>query len=423
MAAEKLRNVSGNAKLVVGIVSGAEFVNHMFLVLLPPILGILTEDFRTTISVLGLAMGFQRFSTTIFQLPFGWVADTYGRVLSMGLAIWIGGAGVFVVALSPSIPVLFLGVALIGLGIAGHHPSHYPLISGAVPETVRARAFSMRGFTGALGFGTPPALITAVLTVPGLTWRHALALIGVLGVLYGVAAFLLLRRITDDSVETEAYREDTVESESRRTRIYAELTAILSSPAVLAVAFLSFVWSLTSNGITSYTVVMLTDGYGLNLGTANLTFSIMFGAGAVMALVGGILTDRFSAGSVLLSTIAVVGVLLALFASLLLPAALVIPVAITIGGVRMAGGPSRSTLIDRFSDPEALGRSFAVMTIGLMLGGAVGPSVFGILIDNIGLQVAFLTMCGVALIAFLIALGIVVRYDNYAVDTVRRIRS
>lgn len=69
--------------LVVGLVSGSHFVNHMYLVLLPPILAILATEFDASLSVLGIALGAQALANTVCQLPYGYLSDTRSRTLSL----------------------------------------------------------------------------------------------------------------------------------------------------------------------------------------------------------------------------------------------------------------------------------------------------------------------------------------------------
>jgi fucose permease len=58
-----------------------------------------------------------------------------------------------------------------------------------------------------------------------------------------------------------------------------------------------------------------------------------------------------------------------------------------------------------------------------MLGGAVGPSLFGALIEMAGLQAAFLGIAAVTAVALVLAIGVVVTYDDYAAATVERLRA
>lgn len=380
--------------LVVALVSGSHVVNHMYLVLLPPIVGILAAEFETSVAAIGLAMGAVGVTNTTFQLPYGYLSDTRSRTLTYALALAFGTVGAAIIALSPTYWGLVAGQLVLGVGVAGHHPAHFPLLADATPSEHRGRAFSIHGFAGAVGFATPPAVIAAVVGLPGVTWRHAVGGIAVVGAIYTVVSVVVLATRVDDDVTRPPERE--IADASLRERVAAQARAIAGSRAVLALAVLALVVATASWGVTSYAVVLLTDVYGVPLRTASLALTGLFVAGAVMILVGGELADRYAPGPVMVVGYGATAVVVALLAAGVLPALLAVACVVLVGATRTPGAPARSKLADRVSGRDDLGRNFAVITIGIMLGGAVAPPLFGAIIDTAGYRVAF---AGVALLA------------------------
>ncbi|MFB6299217.1 MAG: MFS transporter [Halobacteriales archaeon] len=409
---ERVAALPADTSIVVGLISGSHFVNHMYLVLLPPILGLLSGDFGVTLAALGFAMGLQGAINTVMQLPYGYLSDNHSRTLTLGICLGFGAAGVLVIVLSPSFEWLLAGQALIGLGVAGHHPSHYPLLADASPESIRGRVFSVHGFAGSLGFAAPPAIITAIISFSGLTWRHALGLIGVVGAIYTVIAIVVLRWFVSAEVRLPSPETTTTDQQSIADRVRAEFASLIRSPAILALALLALVASTASWGITSYVVVLLTDGYGIELSLANLTLSGMYLAGAVMILIGGELTDRFSAGPVIVTAYSVVAVIVAVLGSMTIPGLIAVACAIGIGGMRSLAGPARSKLTDRLSARTDLGKNFATITIGIMLGNAFAPPFFGALIERAGLRVTFLTIAAIGVLAVGLTIAILRTYSE-----------
>jgi MFS family permease len=414
MGGEGLRAVSRESKLVIALVSGSEFVNHTYIVLLPPILGLLSGEFDASLGLLGLAVGARAAATAAFQLPFGYLSDRHDRLLGLGLSLGLGSLGALVTALAPSLPVLVAGQVIVGVGVAGHHPSHFPILSETVAEEYRGRVFSVRGFAGSLGFATPPVVATAVLAMPGTTWRHVVGVLALLGGAYAVVALALFRLFVDREVTLPdpTAIPDRDPGASLAGRVGAELRSIVDSPAVLALGALTFVTAVYSSGFRTYVVVHLTEGYGLSLGLANLTLTATFVGGALLMLGGGALSDRFPAGTLLVAAYAAIALLTALVASLAVPAVLAMGLAIATGGFRAGSGPPRSKLVDRFADSGALGQSFAVITVGMMLGGTVAPPLFGYLIETAGLRWAFYAMAAVMVAAVAFAVGILRTYDD-----------
>lgn len=410
MILDRLRAIPRETVLVVSLISGSQFVNHVFLVLLPPILTILATEFDTTVGFIGLIMGAQALTNTAFQIPFGYLADAYDRTIALGLSSILGAVGALVTAIAPNIPTLVAGQVILGLGVAGHHPAHYPLLSDATPEHARGRTFSVYNVGGNLGFATPPIVITAVIAVPGLTWRHAVGLLGVAGLLYGIFVTLAVDRWVDDAV-TGPNRADTQTSTPPLLdRIQAHLRSLVAEPGVIALAVLTLFATTASWGITSYLVVFLTGVYGVSLGIANLTLSALFVLGAGAVLAGGSLTDRVGGGRVLIASYAGVTVLIALITAEILPALLAVGLFLVVGIVRSMAGPARDELTERLAAGGTTGTSFAIVTIGLMLGSTIAPAVFGYVTDVSGVRAAFVGITIVALAAAILSILVVLRY-------------
>ena len=398
-------------KLVVGVIGGAEFVNHTYLVLFPPILGLLAAEYGVSLGVLGLAMGVQGFTNAVFQLPFGYLSDSYDRRFALGLSMGLSTASVFAIALAPTFEVLLVGQALLGIGIAGHHPVHFPLLADATPERLRARAFSVRGFLGSLGFAAPPVVVTAVVGLPGATWRHAVGLIGAFGALYTLLTLFTFFRHVDDETTTPEPDESGRER-PLGDRLREELRAVVASPAIVALALLALVASVASWSVTSYAVVLLQDGYGLGLDAANLSLTAMFVAGAVAILLGGYLSDRFSPGPVIVVSYLAVALFVGLVASLAVAPAVAVVAVVLVGALRALGGPARSKLADLLSARADLGRNFAIVSVGTMAGSAVAPPMVGGLIEFASLRVAFLVVAAASVLAALVGLAIVQFYGD-----------
>ncbi|WP_162224620.1 MFS transporter [Halorussus amylolyticus] len=428
-----LPDVRRDTAVVVGLVGGAEFVNHTYLVLFPPILGILAAEFDVSLYMLGIAMGVQGFTNTAFQLPWGYLSDNYDRRLTLGLSLGLATGSVFLIAVAPTFELLLAGQALLGVGIAGHHPAHFPILAAATPEHHRARAFSVRAFLGNLGFAAPPVVVTAIIAFPGLTWRHAVGLIGAVGAVYALLVMVAFYRYVDPAVtapesddgdtdeDVTAHSNTDADADSDESAsalasllggVRREIRAITGSPAILALAVLALVVSTASWGITSYAVVLLQDGYGLGLDTANLTLSAMFAVGAVMVLVGGDLADRFAPGPVIVGAYVTVFVFVAAVATMTLPPLAAVACLLVVGGVRSLAGPPRSKLADLLSARADLGRNFAIITVGIMTGSSVAPPLFGALIEGRGLGVTFSAIAAIVVLAVFVTLFVLHRHGE-----------
>ena len=402
--ATSVRDASAEAATVVGLVSGSQYVNHAYLVLFPPILATLSTEFDVSLTMLGIAIGVQGASNTVFQLPFGWLADARDRTVAFALSSVAGALGVLAVAVAPDFPTLLLGQVLIGVGVGGHHPAHYPLLSDATPDGLRGRAFSVYGVGGALGFATPPVMFN-LFTNAGLTWRHAVGVVGAVGLLYALTATAVLRFVVDDDVtaaNVAADGGDATDGEPIRDRAVAAIRALMNSPGILGLTLLALLTSTASWGVNTYAVVFLNGVYGVSSETANLALTGLFVVGAVAILLGGDLTDRIAPGPVMTASFAAVTGFVALLASGLVPGIVAVGALLGVGAARSLAGPARDGLTDDLSADDTVGTNFAVVSVGVMLGGAIAPPAFGYIVDVTGPSAAFAGIGVVALAGTLV---------------------
>jgi len=402
---------------VVGLVAGSQYVNHAYLVLLPPVIPVLSEAFGVTVGLLGLVLGASAAANAAFQLPFGYLADHRDRTLTLGLSSLLGGVGALVTAAAPDVRTLLVGQVVLGIGVGGHHPAHYPLLTDAVAEDVRGRAFAVYNFGGNLGFATPPVVVTAVLGLgAGYTWRHAVGLVGAVGLAYGLAVTAVFAARVDDAV-TAPNVDGAAAGAPLRERARAALRGLVAEPGILALALLAALATTAGWGVTSYAVVFLTAAYELSLGAANLALTGLFVVGAGAVLLGGVLTDRFGGGRVLLASYLGVTALVGLLAARLVPAVGAVGLLLLVGGARSGGGPARDELTGRLAATGTVGTSFAVVTVGLMLGSTVAPPLFGYVIDAAGPTAAFWLIAATAGLTTLVTLAVLARYvDRPAED-------
>ncbi|MDY6818745.1 MAG: hypothetical protein SVG88_08795, partial [Halobacteriales archaeon] len=67
---------------------------------------------------------------------------------------------------------------------------------------------------------------------------------------------------------------------------------------------------------------------------------------------------------------------------------------------------------DRLSARTDLGKNFATITIGIMLGNAFAPPFFGALIERAGLRITFLTIAAIGVVAVGLTIAILRTYSE-----------
>ena len=384
------------SRLVVALVGGSHVVNHAYFMLLPPIFGPLRSDLGVTDAQLGVALGVVGVVVTALQLPLGSVSDSRGRTPVLALSLSFGALGALLTATAQSYAWLLVASVVTGVGIAGHHPAHYPLIGSATTPATRGRAYSVHGFTGAVGFATPPAVVGLFATL-GLDWRHAVGSIAVLGGLYGAVALVALDRYVDDDVTAPTATASTEASLAQRAR--AELRTVLSSPPIVALTVLWFVTSMAGWGIKQYTAGLLATVYRVPDPTANFAVSAMLVTGAVLIFGGGWLTDRVSPAAVLVTGYAALVVVAGALGLGVLPTLGALALVLVLSATVDASRPARASLADALSTDESAGKNFGLLTVGISGGAAVAPPVLAVVVERAGVEAAFLAVAGIGVVA------------------------
>lgn len=404
------------AGLVVGLVGGSHVINHSYFMLLPPIVPLLGRDLGLSAGQVGIAIGLLGLMVTGLQLPFGHLSDTKGRTPMFAVSLGFGAVGALLTATAGSYAWLLGAQVITGVGIAAHHPAHYPLLSQATAESARGRAFSIHGFTGAIGFAAPPAIIAGA-GLFGVGWRSAIGAIAVLGALYGIlAVWLLARRVDRDiTAPSDTSQADVSWTVSRILALPVRgargLRNLLSSRGIVLVTILWFVTSMAAWGIKSQTLPLLMDGYQLTEGTGNAIVSAMLVLGAVLMLGGGWLVDRTSPTLVLAAGYTAFVGLTAALATAMLPVVVAIGFALVLAATIDYSRPARAALADRLSTDDSLGKNFGLVTIGISGGSAVAPPVLGVVADTWSIEASFLAMAGLGVLS-LGLLAVVVRWSG-----------
>lgn len=386
IAASKSVDVSEQqSRRVIALVSGSHVINHAYLVILAPLVTVLATEFNVSVGAIGLAIGTQGAVVALLQIPFGELSDRRGRYFVLKICLLVGAIGATLTALAPTYWTLVAAQAVLGVGVAGHHPAHYPMLAAASTEDKRGRAYSYHALGGALGFGLPFGAV-AVARILGYSWRVALLSVAIIGALYGIGCLLALRsadpRITGPAKDVDAT------TGSRMQDAIRSLKASVKSAPILGIAILSLVTSAAAWVIRTYAPILYEQTYGLSPEVVGLFMSAMFIVEAVLILFGGVVTDRFDPIGVMIGGYLGLTVLAVSLATGSVPLAL-LAIGLTFTGTITVSRPARSTLTDRLSARADLGKNFAVVSVGISAGGAIAPPVFGWLLDVIGVQLVF----------------------------------
>jgi MFS family permease len=147
-----------------------------------PVFALYAEHLRgNTPALAGLAIGIYGFSQALFQIPFGFLSDRYGRKRMIYIGLFVFAAGSAVAALADSIHWVILGRALQGGGAVS--AAVMALAADLTREEHRIKVMATIGITIGLSFAVSMILgpmLNGWIGVPGIFWLTGLfALLGI----------------------------------------------------------------------------------------------------------------------------------------------------------------------------------------------------------------------------------------------------
>lgn len=380
------------------LISCGHFLSHYYQLCLPPLFIAWQQAFGVSYAELGLAMALMSGTAAIAQAPVGFLVDRYGarRFLVGGTLLMT--LSVAAMGLATAYWQIALLAMLSGVGNSVFHPADYAILSGSVNRARIGRSFALHTFVGQVGFAVAPPVTAALMLLIG--WRHTLLLVGMLGIPV-VLLILWQSRILIDQKRP---------AQSRKTGIAADLRLLFSRSILLFFAFFA-VSAMAGAGIQAWLITVLHRIHGLTLESASSALTSYMTGMMIGVLLGGWVAERTDRHLGFVITMTVLGAAVFLWVDIVAMPQLATIAVMFAGGLAMgARNTPRDVMVKDAAPPGQIGKVFGFVSAGMMLGSAIMPVPYGMLIDagypNLvlvlvaGLSVASLLFAGSARTSF-----------------------
>ncbi|HEY1877072.1 MAG TPA: MFS transporter [Rhizomicrobium sp.] len=254
-------------------------LNDMMQALLPAIYPTLKTQFHLNFAQIGFVTLVFQCTAALFQPVVGYFADLKPMPYSLALGMVSTLAGLLMLAVAPSYPMLLLAAMMIGTGSAVFHPesSRVARMASGGRYGLAQSVFQVGGNTGQALSPLTAALLVATYGQRSIVWYAGLALLGIV-TLFNVGTWYKhhgLQRIKSH----QAVRDSGLPK-----------SKVAMSLANLLMLIFSKFFYLASIG--NYYTFYLIHTFGVSVQNAQVHLFFFLGAVAVGTLVGGPLGDK-----------------------------------------------------------------------------------------------------------------------------------
>ena len=372
------------------LIGTGHFLSHFYMLILPPLFLAWQPAFGVSFAELGMTMMLMSGITALLQTPVGFLVDRYGARPFLVGGTLIMSLAVCAMGFAAEFWQILVLAAISGVGNSVIHPADYAILSGSVPKDRMGRSFALHSFSGNMGFAAGPPVIAILMELLG--WRHALMLVGAMGVPV-VACILLQSRILADQVRV---REAGPALSGREL--------LMTRPMLLFFGFF-FLGSMAGAGVQAWIVTVLHQVKGIDLAVASAALTGYMAGNTGGVLLGGWFADKARRLATITVALTVSSAVLTFLVGALPLGGIACIVVLFFSGLALgASRTPRDVMVKDAAPPGQIGKVFGFVSAGLPLGSAITPVPFGYLIDH-GRPELVLVLAPALLLASLLCMG------------------
>ncbi len=394
--------------LTITLVGLAHGSSHFFQLVLPSLYVSLATAFDLDFARLGMLASLFFVVSGFCQVVSGFVVDKVGGRAALWFGISLFALSAALIATSSGYATLVIAAVIGGLGNAVFHPADFYILNHRVAPSRLGHAFSTHNLTGTLGWALAPVFIASITLAFG--WQAAAW--GVMALMLVILALTITgRRLLDagqamrgpgqlaekaskppssgKNAALVAVKADSAQTIGSDTQAQSEglaapnvLVTLLTSPALLG-AFLFFCClTISLSAVQNYTIPILSGMYGFSVMTASTALSFYLIGQACGLIAGGFLVSpTLRSESIVFGSLLMAALFIFVLAMGWIPVFLAIPLVGLAGFCSGLSGPSRDMLVRRVTPKQSVGSVYGLVYSGLDVGSALGPLLFGIMLD------------------------------------------
>jgi sugar phosphate permease len=355
------------------------------------------KEFHFNKATMGLVFSAFAFTYALLQIVGGTLGDRFGprAVLSFLMGWW----SVFTVATGAAFNFfsLFTARLLFGLGEAGGFPVSTRALASWFPKETRGSLQGILHACSRTGGTVSPIIVVAIVTGTG-SWRYAFYILGVLGLAWAIAFYVMYRNSPTDMPGVNQQELDYIRGNTSTTPADAPQQQaipwrqILASPDVWLLTFAYFCYGYTFWIYITWLPTYLTDARHISFGALALAVTVPLAGGVPGDLVGGWLSDyiyKRTGNLNLARRTLIAGAFVGTFV-FIVPAIFVSNVVVAIVLLALAMFMLECAVSNCWAVAMDLGgKNFCgtisgFMNTGFGVAGILSPLIFGILVDRTG---------------------------------------
>lgn len=382
----------------VWLISAGHGLTHWYTATFYLLLPLIGKELGLSYTEIGLIMTIQHLAGAISNLPGGMIVDIVGQkgYLMAASLFWVGVPYAFM-SITHDFWMLLVCVTLVGVGNNLWHPAAIPTLAYRYPQR-KGLVLSFHGMGGNMGEAIAPVVIGALLG--WFSWRQVV----VINVVPGIAMAALILVMLGAFAATRSGDGNALNAagEKRRLKAYvADFARLLRNRSLMIVSFSASFRTMVQAGLLTFLPVYLAYELGYSTLMVGVCLTLIQLAGFIAGPIGGHLSDKMGRRRVVMSSMALTGVMvvgMVLSGKSVLFVFFIAMVGFFLYAMRSVLHAWALEVTPKNLAGAAVGVQFGVTS----LGAAVSPFLFGLIADAYSLYAGFYFLAGIIISANLL---------------------